>query len=114
MLRMIVCTLALGLTAAAASWATEPGPIRTGLPVRAAATTAAGNGQKAALNPQPLPPRWRSPYSPAGKVMLNPQPLPPRTSEGRFDKVLLNPQPLPPRVIHTPFGKRVIRPSPAK
>lgn len=114
MFRTIVCTLTLGLAAAAGTRAAEPGPVRTGSPVRAAATAAPGSGQKVALNPQPLPPRWLSPYSPAGKVMLNPQPPPPRTSGGPFDKVLLNPQPLPPRVIYTPFGRRYVRPAPQK
>lgn len=38
-------------------------------------------GNKVMLNPQPLPPRYLTPYqrfNPGAKVMLNPQPLPPR------------------------------------
>jgi hypothetical protein len=38
-------------------------------------------GSKVMLNPQPLPPRYLTPFqrfNPGTKVMLNPQPLPPR------------------------------------
>ena len=98
MFRMLIATLALGLTVAVSPAPAQPGP--------AVRLTPAG-GQKVALNPQPRPPRWQPAGSRFGKVMLNPQPLPPRMvrpSLGKrklgspFGKVMLNPQPLPPRV----------------
>jgi len=50
----------------------------------------------AALNPQPLPPRW-SPLNSFNTKALNPQPLPPRWSPfSSLNTKALNPQPLPP------------------
>lgn len=71
-------------------------------------------GDEAALNPQPLPPKWREQLlhlqgdaqavliAPGEAAGLNPQPLPPKWREqvvgGPGGKVALNPQPLPPKV----------------
>jgi hypothetical protein len=93
MFRALACVAALGLTTAAGGRAADPGPVRTVGPIRTTQVVTAGPGQKVALNPQPLPPRWRlwgarfatgkvsggGPVpSPGQKVTLNPQPLPPR------------------------------------
>ena len=69
-------------------------------------------GSKAAINPQPLPPRSTK-ASPGSKVALNPQPLPPgakKTSTSPGSKVSLNPQPLPPRT-QTANQKRATGPA---
>ena len=74
-------------------------------------------GDEAALNPQPLPPKWGEQLlhhqgdaqavliAPGEAAGLNPQPLPPKWRAGLQealggigDKVALNPQPLPPKV----------------
>ncbi len=80
-------------------------------------------GDEAALNPQPLPPKWREQLlrwqddaqpllvTPGDGAALNPQPLPPKWREqllggiggiagigGLGGSVALNPQPLPPKV----------------
>jgi hypothetical protein len=71
-------------------------------------------GNIAALNPQPLPPRYlslyRIRYGLGGTVSLNPQPLPPRWIGAKNlprpgGAVSLNPQPLPPKAIFVPLLK---------
>lgn len=84
----VMLVSACGALVLAASGTADAGP------VRAAAKTPF---DRAALNPQPLPPK-AGPASPADRVALNPQPLPPKASPAaRADRVALNSQPLPPK-----------------
>jgi hypothetical protein len=46
---------------------------------------------RAAINPQPLPPR----HDGSARIAINPQPLPP--SHDGSARIAINPQPLPPR-----------------
>ena len=81
-----------------------------------AASKAGQTGKKTSikLNPQPEPPGVQKSSrntSPGSKAAINPQPLPPRSTKASpGSKVSLNPQPLPPRT-QTANQKRATGPA---